>query len=189
MRTVFHEARYLNVSMRDRKSAGQVVFWVQAGKLESALSLKSRRCKVVYLFVFSVFTLRKCTCAFKVYRKKHRVGRGLSLFQSLELGLHQPLARRRVFPPHPLVQRGWESPNSKRGDIHCGTLYMYVLCERSIFCPPVFLFDFLTVSTPLDWCVYRFSTDWSVCHLACSSLRLDWSVCRLGSALIYQLSS
>jgi len=54
VRTVFQEARYLNVSMRARKSAGQVVFWVQAGKLEIALSLKSRRFKFVYVFIFSV---------------------------------------------------------------------------------------------------------------------------------------
>ncbi len=54
MRTVFHEARYLNVSMMAKKSAGQVVFWVQAGKLEIALSLKSRRFKFVYVFIFSV---------------------------------------------------------------------------------------------------------------------------------------
>jgi hypothetical protein len=58
--------------------------------------------------------------------------------QSLELGLSQPLTRTRVCPPpHPLVpgggahslaREGVGETQFQRGDIHRGTLYMYVLC-------------------------------------------------------------
>jgi hypothetical protein len=56
--------------------------------------------------------------------------------QSLELGLPQPLTRTRVFPPplvpvggaHSLAREGVGESQFLRGDIHCGTLYMYVFC-------------------------------------------------------------
>jgi hypothetical protein len=60
--------------------------------------------------------------------------------KSSELELPQPLTRRRGCqppPPHPgctlAGERGvgscWESPNSDEGTyVHCGTLYIYVLC-------------------------------------------------------------
>ena len=56
--------------------------------------------------------------------------------QSLELGLPQPLTRRRVCPPplipggvaHSLAREGVGESQFRRGDIHCGNLYMYVLC-------------------------------------------------------------
>jgi hypothetical protein len=66
----------------------------------------------------------------RTYKEYH------SVCPSSELGLSQPLSRQRVFPS-PQKQGGggtlacgWGvggSPNSDEG-IHCGTLYMYVLC-------------------------------------------------------------
>ncbi len=55
------------------------------------------------------------------------------LLQSSELGLPQPLTRRRVGPPLPPVlgggaRKGLGESQFRRGDIHCGTLYIYVLC-------------------------------------------------------------
>ncbi len=55
-------------------------------------------------------------------------------FQSSELGLPQPLARRRVCPPPPppvlggLAREGAGESKFRRGDIHFGTIYIYVLC-------------------------------------------------------------
>jgi len=58
--------------------------------------------------------------------------------QTSELGLSQPLTRRRVCPPHPLVwggghtrwrERGLGESQFRREDIHCGTLYICVLCD------------------------------------------------------------
>ncbi len=83
----------------------------------------------------------RCTCIwfrsdhiFECYTWSHT-----KLFlQSSELGLLQPLTRRRVCPPPPF--RGWKGTLSgKTGggrlpiptrDIHCGTLYFYkyILC-------------------------------------------------------------
>jgi hypothetical protein len=78
----------------------------------------------------------------------HRVGRVPSFFSSSELGLPQPLTRRRVCPP-PFVpgggahwrERGWESPIPTRGhtDTEVLCIYMYfvphLLCQASIqFC-------------------------------------------------------
>ncbi len=76
------------------------------------------------------------------YKEYHRV------CPSSELGLSQPLSRQRVFPS-PQKQGGGGtlacgcgglggSPNSDEG-LHCGTLYMYVLCAYlpvffSIYC-------------------------------------------------------
>jgi hypothetical protein len=68
-------------------------------------------------------------------REMHRVRQSAKLFlKSSELGLPQPLTRRRVCPPPPCLgggarwrKRGWENPNSDEGT-HCGTLYIYVLC-------------------------------------------------------------
>jgi hypothetical protein len=93
----------------------------------------------------SGFLCRPCRSS-KDY-KEHRVGRGLSFFSSrrnLDFGLSQPLTRRRVGPPFGSGgkghtrwrERGWESGSQfLRGDIHCGTLYMYVctvLCGKEI---------------------------------------------------------
>jgi hypothetical protein len=71
---------------------------------------------------------------------KSQSGKSAKLFlQSSELGLPQPLARRRVCPPtptsqvlgggaHSLAREGLGESQFRRGDIHCGTLYIYVLC-------------------------------------------------------------
>jgi hypothetical protein len=57
--------------------------------------------------------------------------------QSSELGLPQPLTRRRVCPPpllvpggeaHSLAREGVGESQFRRGDKYCGTLYKYVLC-------------------------------------------------------------
>jgi hypothetical protein len=57
--------------------------------------------------------------------------------QSSELGLPQSLARRRGPPPfwgeghapaHSLAREGLGESQFRRGDIHSGTLYIYVLC-------------------------------------------------------------
>jgi hypothetical protein len=60
--------------------------------------------------------------------------------QSSELGLHQPLKPPVCPPPllvpgggaHSLAREGVREYQFRRGDIHCGTLYMYVLCAS---CP------------------------------------------------------
>ncbi len=72
--------------------------------------------------------------------------------QSLELGLPQPLTRTRVSPPpgsggrgtHLLAREGVGESQFRRGDIHCGTLYMYVLCglPRTLACM-IYLIVFL----------------------------------------------
>ncbi len=60
------------------------------------------------------------------------------LLQSSELGLPQPLTHRRVCPPvlgggeHSLAREGVGKSQFRRGDIHCGTLYIYVLCDVGI---------------------------------------------------------
>ncbi len=56
--------------------------------------------------------------------------------QSSESGLPQPLTRRRVCPPspvlgggaHSLAREGLGESQFRRGDIHCGTFYIYALC-------------------------------------------------------------
>jgi hypothetical protein len=73
----------------------------------------------------------------RTYKEYH------SLCPSSELGLSQPLSRQRVFPsPLETGGRGHTSlpvhgglggvPIPTRG-IHCGTLYMYVLCDINVF--------------------------------------------------------
>jgi hypothetical protein len=67
----------------------------------------------------------------------HRVGIVQAFSPVVGIGTHQPLTRRRVCPPPPFWFRGrgtlargkvvWES-QYRRGDIHCGTLYIFVLC-------------------------------------------------------------
>ncbi len=65
--------------------------------------------------------------------------------QSSELGLPQPLTRRRVCPPPPLWHRGKEHTRwrerglgeslFRRGDIHCGTplcIYMYFVLAANL---------------------------------------------------------
>jgi hypothetical protein len=59
--------------------------------------------------------------------------------QSSELGLPNPSPCRRVCPPplvpgggaHSLTREGVGESQFRRGDIHCGTLYIYVLCESA----------------------------------------------------------
>jgi hypothetical protein len=55
--------------------------------------------------------------------------------QSSELGLPHPFSRRRVCPPtlwsggaHSLAGEGLREYQFRRGDIHCGALYILVLC-------------------------------------------------------------
>jgi hypothetical protein len=70
--------------------------------------------------------------------------------QSLDLGLPHPLSRRRVCPPppfgpggraHSLAGEGLGESQFRRGDIHCGALYIYVLCAglRYYFLLSIFL--------------------------------------------------
>ncbi len=88
------------------------------------------------------------------------------LFSSLELGLPQPLARRRVCPLPPLIRgeghtrwrkRDWESPNSDEGTYTVvGTLYIYVLCDsappwRRPQLPPPQPWRPLTAARRLPW--------------------------------------
>ncbi len=76
----------------------------------------------------------------------HRVGRVLSLFlQSSELGLPQPLthAGERAPPPplvpgwgaHSLAREGVGESQFQGGDMGCGTLYIYVLCDTAYTLP------------------------------------------------------
>ncbi len=68
--------------------------------------------------------------------------------QSLKLGLPQPLTRMRVCPPplipgggaHSLAREGVGESQFRRGDIHCGTLYKYVLCGGGVTQPAPNLF-------------------------------------------------
>jgi hypothetical protein len=77
----------------------------------------------------------------RTYKEYH------SVCPSSELGLSQPLSRQRVFPS-PQKQGGGGTlacgqgvgggvPIPTRG-IHCGTLYMYVLCDSCIVCESSF---------------------------------------------------
>jgi hypothetical protein len=65
---------------------------------------------------------------------EHRVGRVLSFFSTRRnWDSPQTLSRRRVCPPlgggaHSLAREGLGESQFRRGDIHCGTLYTYVLC-------------------------------------------------------------
>ncbi len=64
-------------------------------------------------------------------------GRVLSFSPVVGIGLPQPLTRRRVGPPplvpggggHSLAREGVGESQFRRRDIHCGTLYIYVLCD------------------------------------------------------------
>jgi hypothetical protein len=57
--------------------------------------------------------------------------------KSSELGLPQPLTRRLVWPPppvlgggaHSLAREGLGKSQIQRGDLHYGTLYIYELCD------------------------------------------------------------
>ncbi len=69
------------------------------------------------------------------YTVGHRV---LSFSQVVGIGTPQPLTRRRVCPPPPgseggahslrLAREGLGESQFRRGDIHCGTLYINLLC-------------------------------------------------------------
>ncbi len=72
----------------------------------------------------------------RLERFSHRVGRVLSFSSSRpnwDSPNPSPAGKCAPLPPRSggrgtlTGERGWESPNS-RGDIHCGTLYIYVLC-------------------------------------------------------------
>ena len=67
----------------------------------------------------------------------HRVGRVLSFFSIVRIGtLPTPHPQASVPPPprflgggeHSLAREGLGESQFRRGDIHCGTLYIYVLC-------------------------------------------------------------
>ncbi len=95
-----------------------------------------------------VFWLRKgvwkCRLLYFV-NPKHRVGRVLSFFSSRWNWDSPNPSPARECAPHPLVRgeghtRWWERGcdsvwkcQFQRGDIHCGTLYMYVLCDPKYF--------------------------------------------------------
>jgi hypothetical protein len=82
--------------------------------------------------------------------------------QSSELGLPQPLTRRRVCPPPPRFwgeghtrwrERGWESPNSDEGT-YTVVLCIYVLCEWASRIPvgqSLTIFQSVTLSRPQHW--------------------------------------
>ncbi len=80
--------------------------------------------------------------------------------QSSELGLPQPLTHRRVCLPtphlvpgggaHSVAREGVGESQFRRGDIHCGTLYIYILCAKvpnscNTYLPTYFQ-QFLTIS-------------------------------------------
>jgi hypothetical protein len=66
----------------------------------------------------------------------HRVGRVLSFSPVVGIGTSPtPHPQASVPPPllpgggaHSLAREGVEESQFRRGDIHCGTLYLYVLC-------------------------------------------------------------
>ncbi len=76
-----------------------------------------------------------------ILRQTHRVGRVLSFFSSRGIGTpptpHPPAS----VPPHPgtgggahsLAREGLGESQFRRGDIHCGTLYIYVLCGQTAY--------------------------------------------------------
>jgi hypothetical protein len=78
---------------------------------------------------------------FRIVKKQKRAQsrQSAKLFlQSSELGLPQPITRRRVCPlpsvlgggAHSLAREVVGESQFRRGDIHCGTLYIYVLCGK-----------------------------------------------------------
>ncbi len=98
----------------------------------------------VHVHVYIVLVGPLCN-KFELYQWENRRGHKVRTYKeyhsvcpSSELGLSQPLSRQRVFPS-PQKQGGGVTlacgwgvggvPIPTRG-IHCGTLYMYVLCGR-----------------------------------------------------------
>jgi hypothetical protein len=79
-------------------------------------------------------------------RPSHRVGRVLSFFSSRRhWDFPNPSPASECAPlPHPtpalgggahsLAREGLGEPQFRRGEIHCGTLYIYVLCGPGVRC-------------------------------------------------------
>ncbi len=95
-------------------------------------------------FLYQLYHLKdapKCRfcCEFLCSRSQSRQSAKLFL-QSSELGLPQPPTHMRVCPPHPVLGGGAHSlagegvgvSQFRRGDRHCGTHYIYVLCVLGI---------------------------------------------------------
>jgi hypothetical protein len=81
--------------------------------------------------VFLLYTEHKV----RTYKEYH------SVCPASELGLSQPLSRQRVFPSPQkqggggdtsLRVGGWGGVPIPTKGIHCGTLYMYVLCDTEV---------------------------------------------------------
>ncbi len=80
--------------------------------------------------------LYKFICKQTVSLMSHSRQSAKLFLQSSELGLPQPLKPPPLLVPgggaHTLAKEGVREYQFRRGDIHCGTLYMYVLCAS---CP------------------------------------------------------
>jgi hypothetical protein len=81
---------------------------------------------------FTVWSRRECAAGVRAQSRQ-----SVKIFlPSSEFGLTQPLTRRRVCPPppvlgggaHSLEREGLGESQFRRGGIHCGSLYIYVLC-------------------------------------------------------------
>ncbi len=95
------------------------------------------------LIISLVRTNTSLTCSSEQSRSPSQSRQSPKLFlKSSGLGLPQPLTRRRLCPPppppvlgrgaHPLAREGLGESQFRRGDIHCGTLYINVLCVVTI---------------------------------------------------------
>ncbi len=92
---------------------------------------------IVYSSIISL-CIQNYTCIVCALHSLYSRSRQIAMLflQSSELGLPHPLALRRVPPPpfgsgggaHSLAREGMGESQFRRGDIHCGTLYIYVLC-------------------------------------------------------------
>ncbi len=95
-------------------------------------------------------TLMKCCSSIKPLKRRHSVFIYLSYttvgalepqsrqsaklcLKSSELGLPQPLPLVWGGGAHSLARRGVEESQFRRGELHCGTLYMCVLSDWNIF--------------------------------------------------------
>jgi hypothetical protein len=85
--------------------------------------------------------LRRSNSIFKLWLNPQSRQSAKLFLQSSELGLPQPPHPQASVPPpphprfwggggaaHSLAREGLRESQFRRGDIHCGTLYMYVLC-------------------------------------------------------------
>ncbi len=85
----------------------------------------------VYIPSFAIVSKSKLTLLFGRVAQSRQIAK--LFLQSLELGLPQPLTPQASVPPSPVLGRGAHSmareglgeSQFRRGDIYCGTLYIY----------------------------------------------------------------